>query len=269
MTQPVLALNNVEVRYQGSILVLKNLSLTVEPGEIVALLGSNGAGKSTTLKAVSGLLDAEEGAVTEGSLVIEGDDMTNADPVEVVRRGVIQVLEGRRVLSHLTVEQNLMVASVGARSSRTEAHDDMQYVYGLFPVLQQFRKRTAGYLSGGQQQMLVLGRALMGRPKLLMLDEPSLGLAPSIEHEIFAAITKINASQGVAVLLVEQNARAALRIAHRGYVLETGRVVLSGDRAALLGNKDLQEFYLGLGSDGTRKSFRDVKHYKRRKRWVG
>jgi len=265
----LLAVQTVEVRYQGSILVLKNVSLRVGRGEIVALLGSNGAGKTTTLKAISSLIQTEEGAVSEGAILFEGRPIHNDDPVRTVRRGVVQVMEGRRVLEHMTVEQNLIVASAPTGGGRKAVADSLAEVYGLFPVLAELRHRQAGYLSGGQQQMMVIGRALMAKPKLLLLDEPSLGLAPLIVAKIFEAILRINRELGTAILLVEQNARVALQTAHRGYVLENGRVVLEGTREELCDNEDLKEFYLGIGASGTRKSFRDIKQYRRRRRWLG
>jgi branched-chain amino acid transport system ATP-binding protein len=263
----LLEVANVEVRFQRSILVLHEVSLQLADGEIVTLLGSNGAGKTTTLKAISGLLGSEDGAVTRGEITFAGRPIHNGDPTAIVRQGLVQVLEGRRVLAHLTVEQNLVVASAARRTPRREVAADLDGVYQLFPILAQFRKRAAGELSGGQQQMVVLGRALMSRPKVLLLDEPSLGLAPKTTEEIFAAIVDVNRTRKMPVLLVEQNARAALEISDRGYVLETGRVVLSGSAKELQGNDDLREFYLGMGSEGVRNSFRDVKHYRREKQW--
>lgn len=268
-SQRLLAVDNVEVRYQGSILVLKNVSLRVAAGEIVALLGSNGAGKSTTLKAISSLIQSEEGEVSEGAINFDGVRIDNDDPVRTVRRGLVQVLEGRRVLEHMSVEQNLVVASAAGRFGRAELGRRIEEVYGIFPVLAEFRGRQSGYLSGGQQQMLVIGRALMARPKLLLLDEPSLGLSPILVSTIFDAISRINVEFGTAILVVEQNARVALRIAHRGYVLESGRIVMEGTRDQLLGNEDLKEFYLGLNAAGGRRSFRDIKQYRRRRRWLG
>lgn len=264
----LLCLRNVEVRYQGTILVLKNVSLRVAPGEIVALLGSNGAGKSTTLKAISSLIGSEEGVVTEGEILFGGARIENQDPVDTVRSGLVQVLEGRRVLEHMSVEQNLVVASAARRLSRAELRRSMDGVYELFPVLAEFRNRQSGFLSGGQQQMLVIGRAMMARPKLLLLDEPSLGLSPLLVATIFQAIAAINREHGTAILVVEQNARVALEVAQRGYVLESGRIVMEGSRDQLLGNEDLREFYLGIGVDGA-KGFRDIKRYRRRRRWLG
>ncbi len=267
-TADLLSLRNVEVRYQGSILVLKNVSLRVAAGEIVALLGSNGAGKSTTLKAISSLIGAEEGRVTEGEIVFDGVRIENQDPVATVRAGLVQVLEGRRVLEHMTVEQNLLVASAATRLTRTELRREVEKVYALFPMLAEYRNRQSVFLSGGQQQMLVIGRALMARPKLLLLDEPSLGLSPLLVSTIFDAIAAINREHGTAIMVVEQNARVALNVADRGYVLESGRVVMEGRRDELLGNEDLKEFYLGISAGGT-KGFRDIKRYRRRRRWLG
>lgn len=265
----ILALSNVEVRYQGAILVLKNVSLDVKSGEIVALLGSNGAGKTTTLKAISSLIQTEEGRVTEGQIQFMGRRIDNTDPVNTVRAGLVQVVEGRRVLEHMTVEQNLIVASAPTRCSRDELRRQIDAVYAIFPVLGQFRARISGLLSGGQQQMLVIGRALMARPKLLLLDEPSLGLSPLLVTTIFEAISRINKELGMAILVVEQNASIALRYADRGYVLENGRVVMQGTRDELLDNDDLKEFYLGIGASGQRKDFKGVKNYRRRRRWLG
>ena len=266
---PVLAVSNVEVRYQGSILVLKNVSLTVGAGEIVALLGSNGAGKTTTLKAISSLIQSEEGKVTEGQIVFMGEPIQNSDPVSTVRSGLVQVMEGRRVLEHMTVEQNLIVASAPVKASRQQLRSALDEVFGIFPILAEFRARQAGYLSGGQQQMLVIGRALMARPRLLLLDEPSLGLSPLFVSKIFESITRINREFQTSILVVEQNARIALGIAHRGYVLENGRVVMEGRCDDLLNNEDLKEFYLGIGAAGARKNFKDFKQYRRRRRWLG
>ena len=265
----VLAVNNIEVRYQGSILVLKNVSLTVGDGEIVALLGSNGAGKTTTLKSISSLIQSEEGRVTEGQIVFQGRQIQNRDPVETVRRGLVQVMEGRRVLEHLSVEQNLIVASAPLKIGRQQLREALGEVYAIFPILADLKDRQSGYLSGGQQQMLVIGRALMAKPRLLLLDEPSLGLSPMLVAAIFESIARINRELGMSILLVEQNARVALGVAQRGYILENGRVVMGGTRDELLGNDDLKEFYLGIGAGGQRKSFRDVKQYRRRRRWLG
>ena len=267
--EPVLAVTNIEVRYQGAILVLKNVSLTVGEGEIVALLGSNGAGKTTTLKSISSLIQSEEGRVTEGQISYRGERIENSDPTATVRKGLVQVMEGRRVLEHMTVEQNLVVASAPVKMTRAQLRAALDSVFDIFPVLGQFRHRQSGFLSGGQQQMLVIGRALMARPGLLLLDEPSLGLSPLLVTTIFQAIARINRELGTSILLVEQNAKVALNLAHRGYVLENGRVVMEGTREELLGNDDLQEFYLGIGSSGKRRNFKDIKQYRRRRRWLG
>lgn len=263
-TGGLLALNNVEVIYDDVILVLRGLSLSVPEGAIVALLGSNGAGKSTTLKAVSGLLPSERGAVTDGSVTFGGTDITAMDAPDRVREGMSLCMEGRHVFEHLTIAENL---TAGAYTQKNSA-DDLDLVYEFFPKLADMRNRVAGYLSGGEQQMLAIGRALMARPKLLMLDEPSLGLAPLLVQEIFGYIKRLNQEQGLTVLVVEQNARRALEVADRGYIMEQGRIVLEGSAAELQENPDVKEFYLGLGDEGGRKSYRDVKHYRRRKRWL-
>ncbi|RME45001.1 MAG: ABC transporter ATP-binding protein [Chloroflexi bacterium] len=263
----MLVLNNVEVIYDHVILVLKGMSLQVEEGQIVALLGSNGAGKSTTLKAISGLLKPEDGEVTDGEILFQNEPIHNLDAEEIVRRGIFQVMEGRRVFEHLTVDENLQ-AGAYTRRDRRRLGDDIEMVYTYFPRLKERREQVAGYLSGGEQQMLAIGRALMARPKLMMLDEPSLGLAPLLVREIFHIIQRINQEQGVTVLLVEQNANIALQIADYAYIMENGRIVLDGDPATLRENADVREFYLGLTEVGQRKSYRDVKHYKRRKRWL-
>ncbi|HLS39855.1 MAG TPA: ABC transporter ATP-binding protein [Ornithinicoccus sp.] len=261
---PLLALNNVEVIYEDVILVLRGLSLAVPEGKIVALLGSNGAGKSTTLKAVSGLLPSEHGEVTDGSITFAGRNITHLDAAERVKLGMSLCMEGRHVFEHLTVAENLVA---GAYTHR-DTGDDLEEVYAFFPKLADMRNRIAGYLSGGEQQMLAIGRALMARPKLLMLDEPSLGLAPLLVQEIFGYIKRLNEERGLTVLVVEQNARRALEVADHGYIMEQGRIVLEGPAAELRENPDVKEFYLGLGEEGGRKSYRDVKHYKRRKRWL-
>jgi branched-chain amino acid transport system ATP-binding protein len=261
---PLLELANVEVVYDEVFLVLRGLSLAVSAGEIVALLGANGAGKSTTLKAISGLLPTEHGEITDGTIRLDGTDVTQLGAAERVRRGVSLVMEGRRVFEHLTVHDNLVA---GGYSRRVGAAD-FDRVYAFQPRLADLRTRTAGYLSGGEQQMLAIGRALMSRPRLLLLDEPSLGLAPRLVDEVFAIIQRLNRELGVTALLVEQNARRALAVAHRGYVLESGRIVLEGTAAQLAGNPDVKEFYLGLGETGHRRTYREVKHYKRRKRWL-
>ena len=261
----MLVLNNIEVMYSDVVLVLKGLSLHVGDGQIVALLGSNGAGKSTTLKAISGLLKPEDGEVTDGEILFDDQPLTKLDAAAIVRRGIFQVMEGRRIFEHLTVEENLRA---GAYTRRGPITDDLALVYSYFPRLQERRTQTAGFLSGGEQQMLAIGRALMARPRLMMLDEPSLGLAPLLVQEIFQIIKRINQEQGTTILLVEQNARLALEVADYAYIMENGRVVLEGTPATLRENADVREFYLGLSAVGTRKSYRQVKHYKRRKRWL-
>ena len=261
---PVLTVNNVEVIYDDVIMVLRGLSLAVPEGKIVALLGSNGAGKSTMLKAVSGLLPSEHGEVTDGSILFNGQDITRLDPAERVKRGMSLCMEGRHVFEHLTVAENLIAGGHTRKSSA----EDLSEVYEYFPRLADMPRRVAGYLSGGEQQMLAIGRALMAKPQLLMLDEPSLGLAPLLVKEMFGYIKRLNEERGLTVLLIEQNARRALEIADHGYIMEQGRIVLEGSAADLRENRDVQEFYLGLGEEGGRKSYRDVKHYKRRKRWL-
>jgi len=260
----LLALNNVEVIYDDVILVLRGLSLAVPEGKIVALLGSNGAGKSTTIKAVSGLLPSERGEVTDGSVTFQGQDVTRMDAAERVKLGMSLCMEGRHVFEHLTVGENLVAGAYTQKNSAS----DLDLVYSFFPKLGDMRNRVAGYLSGGEQQMLAIGRALMARPKLLMLDEPSLGLAPLLVQEIFGYIKRLNEEQGLTVLVIEQNARRALEVADHGYIMEQGRIVLEGPAKELSENPDVKEFYLGLGEEGGRKSYRDVKHYKRRKRWL-
>jgi len=262
----LLELRNVEVLYDDVILVLRGLSLRVEAGNIVALLGSNGAGKTTTLKAISGLLDLEDGAVTDGTICFDGEEIQGVAADRIVRKGLFQVVEGRRVFEHLTVQENL-IAGAYTRRDRPRISADIDGVFDYFPRLAERRKQRAGYLSGGEQQMLALGRALMARPRMLLLDEPSLGLAPLLTQGIFDIIRRINAEEGTTILLVEQNARLALSIADFGYVMENGRVVLEGSSDELSGNEDVREFYLGLGETG-RRSYRDVKHYRRRKRWL-
>lgn len=263
----MLSLNNIEVIYNDVILVLKGMSLEVPEGKIVALLGSNGAGKSTTLKAISGLLKPEDGEVTDGEILFEKERIQELDAADVVKRGIFQVMEGRRVFEHLTVEENLIAGSY-TRTDRGAVSADIQSVYQYFPRLAERKRQVAGYLSGGEQQMLAIGRALMAKPKLIMLDEPSLGLAPLLVKDIFEIIARINAEQGTTILLVEQNANIALSVADYAYIMENGRIVLAGEPAELQQNADVREFYLGLNEVGTRKSYRDVKHYKRRKRWL-
>ncbi len=262
----MLSLNNVEVIYNKVILVLKGMSLQVPQGKIVGLLGSNGAGKSTTLKAISGLLKPENGEVTDGSIEFQGQAIHRKDAAEIVRLGIFQVMEGRRVFEHLTVEENLIAGGYTRRGF--SLHREMDMVYEYFPRLKERRGQKAGYLSGGEQQMLAIGRALMARPKLMMLDEPSLGLAPLLVMEIFHIIKRINAEQGTTIFLVEQNANLTLQVADYAYIMENGRIVLEGYPSDLRENADVREFYLGLTEVGQRKSYREVKHYKRRKRWL-
>jgi branched-chain amino acid transport system ATP-binding protein len=263
----MLKLNNIEVTYLNVIRVLHGVSLSVEDGQIVALLGANGAGKSTTLKAISGLLHVEEGEVTDGSIEWNGMRIDKKEAEIIGKMGIIQALEGRRVFEHLTVEENLNVGAFSMKDRRA-VKTDLEMVYTYFPRLKTLRKNIAGYLSGGEQQMLVIGRSMMARPKLMMLDEPSLGLAPLMVEEIFTIIKRFNTESKTSVLLVEQNVRIALSIAQYGYVMENGRVVLDGTAEFLKNNEDVKEFYIGLSALGTKKSYRDVKHYRRRKRWL-
>jgi branched-chain amino acid transport system ATP-binding protein len=265
--RPLLAVNNIEVIYDHVILVLKGVSLAVPEGGIVALLGANGAGKSTTLKAISGLLRTERGDVSKGSIEFLGEAIKRKDPSEVVRRGIVQVMEGRHVFEHLTVEENLLTGAYTQRDGR-RLKRDLEMVYQYFPRLRERREVRAGYVSGGEQQMVAIGRALMAHPKLMLLDEPSMGLAPMLVQEIFEIVSRLNREEGVAVLLAEQNVSMALRFADYAYVMENGRVVLDGDRKTISENEDIKEFYLGLSGVGQRKSYRDVKHYRRRKRWL-
>jgi branched-chain amino acid transport system ATP-binding protein len=262
-----LAVNNIEVIYNHVILVLKGVSLTVPEGGVVTLLGANGAGKTTTLKAISNLLQAERGEVTKGSIKIMGERVDALTPNELVRRGVIQVMEGRHSFEHLTVEENLLTGAYTRRDSKAIINSDIEKVYHYFPRLKERRTSQAGYTSGGEQQMMVIGRALMAKPKMILLDEPSMGLAPQLVEEIFTIITDLNKKEGVSFLLAEQNTMVALRHAEYGYILENGRVVMDGDADHLRENEDVKEFYLGLNSGG-QKSFRDVKNYRRRKRWL-
>lgn len=264
----MLSVNNIEVIYSDVILVLRGVSIEVQDGQAVALLGANGAGKTTTLKAISGLLRTEQGEVTRGNIEFDDQPIDRKRSDEIVRLGIVQVLEGHRLFQHLTVEENLLAGAL-ARSGSTEIGQDIELVYEYFPRLKDLRRRVSGYLSGGEQQMLVIGRGLMGRPKLMLLDEPSLGLAPLLVDEIFEVIKRINSKEGTSILLVEQNAIAALDVVDYGYVMENGRVVLNGPAEQLRENEDIKEFYLGLTQVGERKSYRDVKHYKRRKRWLG
>ncbi len=263
----MLKLNSVEVAYLNVIRVLHGVSLNVEEGSIVALLGANGAGKSTTLKAISGLLHAEEGEITDGNIEWNGKRIDKKNAEEIGKLGIIQALEGHRIFEHLTTEENLQVGAY-QRRDRHAIKEDLDMVYGYFPRLKVRRHNTAGYLSGGEQQMLVIGRAMMATPKLMMLDEPSLGLAPLLVEEIYHIIKRFNTEHKTSVLLVEQNVRIALSIAQYGYVMENGRVVLDGTANFLKNNEDVKEFYMGLSAMGKKKSYREVKHYKRRKRWL-
>jgi len=263
----MLSLNNIEVVYDSVILVLKGVSLEVREGGITTLLGANGAGKTTTLKAISGLLRTERGDVTKGSIELGGQRIDRLRPFEVVQKGIVQVFEGRRVFEHLTTEENL-VAGAHIQRDRQKVTGGIDRVYQYFPRLRERRAVQAGYLSGGEQQMLVIGRALMSDPRVILLDEPSLGLAPMLVEEIFEIVQRLNREQELTVLLVEQNATLALAIAQHGYVMENGRIVLEGSAEALRANADIKEFYLGLTEVGAKKSYRDVKHYKRRKRWL-
>ena len=264
---PFLSINNIEVIYNHVVLVLNGVSLQVPAGGIVALLGANGAGKTTTLKAVSNLLHAERGEVTKGSIVFDGTEVQSLSPNEVVRRGCIQVMEGRRCFAHLTVEENLLTGGFTRRDGKAAVAADLEQVYAYFPRLKERRGSTAGYTSGGEQQMCAIGRALMSKPRMILLDEPSMGLAPQIVEEIFEIVRDLNSKERVSFLLAEQNTNMALKYASHGYILENGRVVMDGEASALASNEDVKEFYLGVAGD-KRKSFRDVKHYKRRKRWV-
>ena len=263
----LLSVNNIEVIYDHVILVLKGVSLEVPEGGVVALLGANGAGKSTTLKAISNLLRAERGEVTKGSILFDGDQVDKLTANDLVKRGVIQVMEGRHCFEHLTVEENLLTGAYTRTDGNSAVQDDLAMVYGYFPKLKERRSALAGYTSGGEQQMCAIGRALMSRPRMILLDEPSMGLAPQLVEEIFEIVKRLNDQEGVSILLAEQNTNVALRYAKYGYILENGRVVLDGDAASLQKNEDVKEFYLGLSTSG-RRSYRDVKHYKRRKRWL-
>ena len=264
---PMLTLNGVEVIYNHVILVLKGVSLEVPEGGIVALLGANGAGKTTTLKAISNLLRAERGEVTKGTIEYRGERVDRLTPNDLVRRGVCQVMEGRHCFAHLTVEENLLAGAFTRKGSRSELADALERVYRYFPRLKERRASLAGYTSGGEQQMTAIGRALMAHPSMILLDEPSMGLAPQIVEEIFAIVGDLNRNERVSFLLAEQNTMVALRHANYGYILENGRVVMDGAASALANNEDVKEFYLGLSTSG-RRSFRDVKHYRRRKRWL-
>ena len=263
----MLRLNNIEVAYLNVIRVLHGISMGVEERSVVALLGANGAGKTTTLKAISGLLRVEEGEVTDGSIEWDGQKIHKRDAVEIGKLGIVQALEGRRVFGHLNTEENLLVGAYHRKDHRA-VREDLNMVYDYFTRLKHLRRNIAGYLSGGEQQMLVIGRAMMAAPKLMMLDEPSLGLAPMLVEEIYDIIKRFNTEKGTSVLLVEQNVRIALNIAQYGYVMENGRVVLDGTADFLRNNEDVKEFYMGLSAVGKKKSYRAVKHYKRRKRWL-
>ncbi|MDC0246443.1 ABC transporter ATP-binding protein [Deltaproteobacteria bacterium] len=263
----MLSVNNIEVIYDHVILVLKGTSLEVPKGSIVALLGANGAGKTTTLKAISNLLNAERGEVTKGSIEFDGIQVHDLSPNELVKRGCIQVMEGRHVFEHLTVEENLLTGTYTRKESQSVIATDLEKVYNYFPRIKERKSSQAGYISGGEQQMMVIGRALMSKPKMILLDEPSMGLAPQLVEEIFEIVKDLNEREGVSFLLAEQNTNIALRNADYGYVLENGRVVMDGEGKELRENEDVKEFYLGMGGSG-RKSFRDLKNYRRRKRWL-
>ncbi len=263
----LLRVNNIEVIYDHVILVLKGVSLEVPEGGIVALLGANGAGKSTTLKAISNLLGAERGVVTKGTITFKGENVHSLSPNELVNRGVVQVMEGRHCFEHLTVEDNLLTGAYTRKDGSGKINEDLEMVYSYFPRLKERHKAQAGYTSGGEQQMLALGRALMARPSVILLDEPSMGLAPQLVEEIFEIVKKLNVHEKVTFLLAEQNTNIALRYATYGYILENGRVVMDGRADTLAENEDVKEFYLGMSGE-QRKSFRDIKHYRRRKRWL-
>ncbi len=265
---PTLSVSNIEVVYNSVILVLRGITLEVRPSQVVSLLGPNGAGKSTTLKAISGLLKAELGEVTRGQILWGEERLDGLSAEDVVRMGLVQVIEGRLLFRHLTVEENLRVGGM-VYAGGSHIREDLQRVYHYFPALAKLRNRVSGYLSGGEGQMLVIGRAMMAHPQILMLDEPSLGLAPLLVRQIFAIIHEINRQEGMSVLIVEQNARAALELADYAYVMENGRIVLDGPAEQMRENEDIKEFYLGLNQAGGRKNYREVKHYKRRKRWLG
>ena len=264
----MLSVNNIEVKYSNVILVLKGLSLEVGEQKVVGILGANGAGKSTTLKAISGLLSTELGEVTDGNIVFEDERIDNRTPEDIVKKGIIQVIEGRKIFEQLTVEENLRVGSFANKES-TDVKADMDMVFDFFPAIKRYKNQVSGYLSGGEQQMLLIGRALMAHPKLMLLDEPSLGLSPLLVKEIFEILHRINTEEKTTILLVEQNAKAALSLVEYAYVIELGRVVLDGTSSDLRENEDIKEFYLGLTQVGHRKSYRHVKHYRRRKRWLG
>ncbi|MEP2891911.1 ABC transporter ATP-binding protein [Tateyamaria sp.] len=266
-TETVLEVSNIEVIYNHVILVLKGVSLKVPKGGITALLGGNGAGKTTTLKAISGLLASERGEVTKGTIEYRGENTAHADPADLVKKGVVQVMEGRHCFEHLTVEENLMTGAYTRTDGKAAIAADLEMVYTYFPRLRERRKSQAGYTSGGEQQMTAIGRALMSRPETILLDEPSMGLAPQLVEQIFEIVKSVNENEGVTFLLAEQNTNVALRFAHYGYILESGRVVMDGPAAELRENPDVKEFYLGMSDEG-RKSFRDVRSYRRRKRWL-
>jgi branched-chain amino acid transport system ATP-binding protein len=266
-SETLLEVNNVEVIYNHVILVLKGVSLKVPKGGITALLGGNGAGKTTTLKAISNLLHSERGEVTKGSVIYRGEPVQGMDPETLVKKGVIQVMEGRHCFEHLTVEENLLTGSYTRKDGAAAIAHDLEKVYTYFPRLKERRKSQAGYTSGGEQQMCALGRALMSKPETILLDEPSMGLAPQLVEEIFQIVKSLNEKEGVSFLLAEQNTNVALRFAHYGYILESGRIVMDGPSAELRENPDVKEFYLGVSEEG-RKSFRDVRSYRRRKRWL-
>ena len=263
----MLTVNNIEAAYLGVISVLHGISLEVGDGKIVALIGANGGGKTTTLKAISGLLRTEEGQITSGDITFDGKRIDRFGPEDIARMGISQVMEGRRVLEHLTVEENLMVGAY-RRRDRAGVKRDLELVFDYFPRIRDYRKRTSGYLSGGEQQMMVIGRALMADPRLMLLDEPSLGLAPLAVQAIYEIISKINQDRGLSMLIVEQNVKAALGIADYGYVMENGRIVLNGPADRLRANEDVKEFYMGISSSGSRRNYREIKHYRRRKRWL-
>ncbi len=265
--ESLLEVNNIEVIYNHVILVLKGVSLSVPKGGITALLGGNGAGKTTTLKAISNLLASERGEVTKGSIVYRGERVADRNPAALVKRGVIQVMEGRHCFEHLTVEENLLTGAYTRADGTAAIKRDLEMVYDYFPRLRERRKSQAGYTSGGEQQMVAMGRALMSRPEMILLDEPSMGLAPQLVEQIFQIVKAVNEGEGVTFLLAEQNTNVALRYAHYGYILENGRIVMDGPAAALRENPDVKEFYLGMSDEG-RKSFRDVRSYRRRKRWL-
>ena len=266
---PLLIVNNIEVVYDHVILVLKGVSLEVPEGGIVALLGANGAGRTTTLKSISNLLVAERGDITKGTIDYQGQRIQGLSANQLVKRGIVQVMEGRRCFEHLTVEENLMTGAFTRRDGAASIRQDLELVYTYFPRLKDRRTSTAGYTSGGEQQMTALGRALMARPKMILLDEPSMGLAPQLVEEIFEIVKKLNEAEQVTFLLAEQNTNMALRYSHYGYILENGRIVMEGDAASLAGNDDIKEFYLGIAQGDQKANFRVTKHYRRRKRWLG